>query len=218
VVPSEGGEPIRLTDHPAFDWGPTWSPDGDRIIFTSDRGGEAALYRVANAGGEAEPFLDVDGGIYVPTYSPSGEWIVFETGPEGDRDIARIRPDGSEFTLLTSDPGTDLAPSWSPDGDLIAFASDRSGDLDVYLMASDGSGQRNITQHPGANEGWGGTTWSPDQAQIVTNQSGHTPFWAEPFVREALGVAGYWSRPVSSPGSCLWLFVTEPSPSDLSRS
>lgn len=189
VIPSEGGEPTRLTDDPAVDWGPTWSPDGDQIIFTSDRGGEPALYRVAVDGGDAEPYLSVDGGMYVASFSPDGEWIVFETSPKGDLDIARIRPDGSELTMLTSDPGQDLAPSWSPDGALVAFASNRTGDLDVYLMESDGSAQRNITQHPGADEGWAGTSWSPDQAVIATNQSGHTPFWAEPFVRESLGVA-----------------------------
>lgn len=190
VIPAGGGEATRLTDAPGSDWGPSWNPTGEEIVFTSDRGGRDALYLVPVDGGEATPFLDVDEGMYVASYSPSGEWLVFETGPEGERDIARIRPDGSGFTRLTTGMAHDVAPSWSPDGSSIAFASDRDGNLDMYLMASDGSGQRNLTRHPGVNTGWAGTTWSPDQTRIATNQSGHTPFWAEPFVRQGLGMAG----------------------------
>jgi len=131
----------------------------------------------------------LDGGASSPSFAPDGQWIAFETSPEGNADIARVRADGSDLAMLTSDPANDLAPSWSPEGDLIAFASNRGGDLDLYLMGGDGSGQHNITRHPGADEGWGGTSWSSNLAVIATNQSGFTPFWAEPFVRQAMGVA-----------------------------
>ncbi|HEY7469724.1 MAG TPA: hypothetical protein VIC07_09405 [Acidimicrobiia bacterium] len=189
VIPSEGGDPIRLTDDPATDWGPTWSPDGAHIVFGSDREGTPGLYRISAHGGEVETLYLDEGGAVSPSYSPDGEWIVFETNREGNSDIARIEPDGDGLTMLTSDSGNDLAPSWSPKGDLVAFASDRGGEFDVYLMAGDGTDVRNITRHPGADEGWGGTSWSSNLALIATNQSGHTPFWGEPFAREALGVA-----------------------------
>ncbi len=189
VIPAEGGEPTRLTDDPATDWGPTWSPDGRQIVFVSDRSGTPALFRVPAVGGNAEPLFAMEGDVSSPSFSPDGAWIVFEANSGDNADIARIRADGTDLTMLTSDPGNDLAPSWSSRGDLIAFASDRGGALDLYLMTSDGTGQHNITRHPGADEGWGGTSWSSNLAVIATNQSGFTPFWAEPFVRDAMGVA-----------------------------
>lgn len=189
VIAAEGGEPIRLTDDPATDWGPTWSPDGSEIVFVSDRDGAPALFRVPSGGGDATPLFGMEGAVASPSFSPDGAWIVFEINQGNNAEIALIRPDGTDLRMLTSDPGNDLAPSWSPMGDLIAFASDRDGDLDLWLMSSDGTGQHNITRHPGADEGWGGTSWSANLAVIATNQSGFTPFWAEPFVRAALGVA-----------------------------
>src|SRR6266508_4878063 len=50
VMDAGGGEPARLTDHPASDAFPTWSPDGQRIAFYSDRDGNGEIY-VMNADG-----------------------------------------------------------------------------------------------------------------------------------------------------------------------
>jgi hypothetical protein len=189
VVAAEGGEPTRLTEDPAFDWGPAWSPDGAEIVFTSNRDGDSDLYLMAATGGEPRQLTDLPGSEAGASFSPDGRWIVFDTTDSGDADIALIRPDGSGMVTLTSDDAFDSAPAWSPDGSRISFASDRGGEVDLYVMATDGSAVRNLTEDPSGHEGWAGSSWSPDGSLLATNTSGHLPFWAEPFVREALGVS-----------------------------
>jgi TolB protein len=188
VIPVEGGEPVRLTHDDAVDWGPTWSPDGSQIVFTSNRDGDPDLYVMQSNGDDPAQLFDAPGNQVGPEYSPDGGWIAFETDEGGNADIALIRPDGTGKVTVTTDEAADAALAWSPDGSRIAFASDRTGEWDLYVMEADGSGVENLTRNPGGQDGWAGTSWSPDGRVIATNESGHTPFWAEPYVREALGV------------------------------
>ena len=189
VVPGEGGDAIRLTDDPATDWGPSWSPDGSEIVFTSDRDGDPDLYVMPSTGGEPVQVTNAPGTEAGPAWSPDGAWIAFDTDEAGNADIALIHPDGTGFTALTSEPAYDSAPSWSPDGARISFSSDRSEEADLYVMEADGTDVRNLTKHPGGHEGWAGSSWSSDATTIATNESGHTPFWIEPYVRQAMGAA-----------------------------
>ncbi|HEX5695956.1 MAG TPA: hypothetical protein VFZ15_06190, partial [Acidimicrobiia bacterium] len=189
LVPGDGGEPTRLTDDEFFDWGPSWSPDGSSVVFVSDRDGSPGLYLVPSAGGEPTRLTNDPGFEGAPAWSPDGEWIAFETNANGSSDIALIRPDGSEEVDLTADDASDVAPEWSPDGSQIVFASDRGGEFDLYLMAGDGSDVEPVAENPGAQDGWAGSSWSEDGELIATNQSGNTPYWLEPDVRQMLGVA-----------------------------
>lgn len=189
LIPAEGGDPTRLTDDPAVDWGPSVSPDGLMVVFISDRDGDPDLYLVPSVGGTPQRLTDLDGFEGSPAYSPDGEWIAFETDASGNADIALIRPDGTGLVTITDDQGWDIGPAWSPDGSRIAFTSDRTGDSEIFVMNRDGSDVRNLTRNPGGNDGWAGVSWSPDAQLVAGNVSGHTPFWADPFVREAMGVA-----------------------------
>lgn len=189
VVTAEGGDAVQLTDDSASDWGPAWSPDGTEIVFTSDRDGDPDLYVIQSTGGEPIQLTDAPGTEAGAAWSPNGEWIAFDSDEAGSAEIALIHPDGTGLITLTSEDAFDSAPSWSPDGAQIAFSSDRSGEADLYVMQADGTEVRNLTQHPGGHEGWAGSSWSEDGLTIATNESGHTPYWLEPYVREALGVS-----------------------------
>src|SRR2546428_3745269 len=77
MVPTRGGEPIRLTGGPR-DGGPRWSPDGSRLVFTRsiDKDGQPQppqLYGVPVGGGEARPLPSPPTGGGAPGRSPGGE-------------------------------------------------------------------------------------------------------------------------------------------------
>ena len=135
----------------AWNTSPSWSPDGQQIIFRSNRDGNDEIYVMAADGSEQRnlthhPASDAD-----PAWSPDGTRIAFVSDRDGDGEIYVMDADGSNPTRLTDSPRKDTHPAWSPDGQWIAFYSNREGDLglnfEIYVMRADGSGQTRLTYH-----------------------------------------------------------------------
>src|SRR5688572_13502857 len=80
---------------------PSWSPDGRRLVFQSDRHGSTELY-VIDADGNNERRLTFNGGDDThPSWSPDGQWIVFDSNRDGSWNLYLMRPDGSGERRLT---------------------------------------------------------------------------------------------------------------------
>jgi TolB protein len=120
--PAEGGEAQRLTDDPATDWAPAWSPDGTRLAFVSDRGGSHQVYVVRADGGPGlEQLTDLGQGAEAPAWSPDGFWlaVVAYTGEGAGverREIYLVRVDGRGAVRLTHNAfdDTDVTWAWEP--------------------------------------------------------------------------------------------------------
>ncbi len=154
----DGTNVRRLTNNPADDAIATWSPDGTRIAWETNREGDFDIW-IMDADGTNPTALTVDpADDEWPAWSPDGTKIAFDTWRDGNREIYVINIDGSGLANLTVDPGWDSAPAWSRDGSKIAFSSDRGGGIDIWVMDADGSNPVNLT-----NDGWGDffPSWSP---------------------------------------------------------
>jgi Tol biopolymer transport system component len=165
----DGSGQTRLTDNDGFDGHPSWSPDGTKIAFSSERDGteESRNYEiyVMNLDGSGQTRLtdEPDADDFQPSWSPDGTKIAFVR----DSDIYVMNAnDGSGQTRLTDEPdASNFFPSWSPDGTKIAFSSERDGNSDIYVMnADDGSGQTRLTDNDGFD---GHPSWSPDGTKIA---------------------------------------------------
>ncbi|MBK8984585.1 MAG: PD40 domain-containing protein [Chloroflexi bacterium] len=164
LLPVGQTEPIRLTQHPAEDRDPAWSPNGRQLAFTSRRDGNWEIYvydlddnnlrRITNHPG-------FDGG---PSWSPDGQWLVYEAYRADNLDIYIIKADLSEGPYrLTENPAPDFAPVWSPGGRHVAFTSWRSGNKDIFMMSLNevtDEAAVNLTASPGSAEE--GPVFSPD--------------------------------------------------------
>jgi Tol biopolymer transport system component/chitodextrinase len=172
LTPAAGGTSTNLTNNPAVDWTPAWSPDGTRIAFASDREGPLDLY-VMNADGSGVMRVGTGVGVaWHPTWSPDGTRLAFtcivDPAPfpwwsaGANYDICAINADGSGFARLTSEPGWDADPDWSPDGARIVFATDRYG-AELVVMDPDGSDVTRLSPGmPGT-----GPVWSSDGTRIA---------------------------------------------------
>ena len=130
----------RLTDSPGLDGFPTWSPDGQRIAFVSDRGGDGNwdLY-VMDSNGTRQRRLTYtpEEDEAVPAWSPDGEKIAYAINPDGASTIWVMDTEGSDRRQL----GSGLFPNWSPDGERIAYTT-YQGKAYLAVMNADGSERR----------------------------------------------------------------------------
>lgn len=127
------------------DFFPTWSPDGTRIAFDSERDGNRNIYVVNDDGSGLTRLTDDPVNEADPDWSIDDKIAFAATGVGGSSDIFVMNADGSGRTNLTNHAGSDTDPAWSPDGTLIAFRSDRDGTAQIYVMNADGTGPTNIT-------------------------------------------------------------------------
>lgn len=172
VMNADGSGLKNLTQHPSHDLMATWSPDGKRIAFISDRESRPDLF-VMNADGSALKNLTPDTATEeYPAWSPDGEWIAFCSNRGNaefdDADLYLIHPDGSGLIALdTTSTTREEQPAWSPTGERLAFVrSSTFDDHRLYTMRADGTDQRPLEPCISPiNEV--DPHWSPDGKQLL---------------------------------------------------
>jgi gamma-glutamyltranspeptidase/glutathione hydrolase len=115
---SAGGAWARITTGSAWDRDPAWTRDGKAIVFSSDRGGRFALWRLT-IGGQPERITNTREDDSAPSVAPDGS-IAFIRGFGGAARVWVRSADGAEKRLTTRE-SAELAPAYSPDGTRLAY-------------------------------------------------------------------------------------------------
>ena len=140
----------------AIDVGGSYSPDGGRIVFESDRSGAQQIYMM-NADGSNQRLITFFGGrAATPEWSPRGDQIAFTYIP-GDFNIATMSPDGKNFRKLT-DGWQDEAPTWAPNGRILQFfrTERNTGRTAIYQVDLTGENLRRLpTPVDASDPAWG---------------------------------------------------------------
>ena len=128
----ERDAPTRLTDQGGSY--PLWTPDGSRLLFSSNRTGLFGVYsKEVDGSGEAEPVVESTNSLFPGSWSPDGETFAFyEVVTDANRDIW-VHRNGEASTFLSTE-FNERVPRVSPDGRWVAYVSDRSGEDRVYVQ------------------------------------------------------------------------------------
>ncbi|MBM3926499.1 MAG: S9 family peptidase [SAR202 cluster bacterium] len=160
IAPSEGGEAVNMTPntYEHYDYRPRWSPDGKKLVFTSDRNNwrKVGVIDVATkkttflTGGEYDE--------YNPQYSPDGQWIAYVANMGWNFQLMKVRADGSGKPVqLTNKPGVHGGITayqargsfrWTPDSKSIVFTyMDHKRCSDLWMISAEGGEAKQITDH-----------------------------------------------------------------------
>jgi len=141
----------QVTDAGHNDTHPSFSPDGQKIVFASDRSGGSQLFTVTWNGsswGAPVQITTGNGAKTCPDWSANGLHIAYEVATShGGSEIWVVDEGGTNARLVTSGGSYDARPGWSNDGNKLAFVSDRSGAK--YIWLADGM------TTPSATDTWG---------------------------------------------------------------
>jgi Tol biopolymer transport system component len=146
---------------------PVWSPDGTRVVFTSDRDGPQQLYVKSVDDGSPEELLASTDAIFkAPTdWSPDGRWIVItQLDPDTAQNVWLLPADGGgEPTLFFRGPTRDNSGPISPDGRWLAYVSEETGQFELYVQSFPTPGRRVQVSQQGAVGAW----WTRDGRQLL---------------------------------------------------
>ena len=164
LMRGDGSDPQRLTDDPADDMSPCWSPRGDLIAFVAERDGNREVYTMKPDGTQQINLTQHPSEDWAPAWSPEGTSIAFSSYRDGNWEIYVMDADGSNPVRITSNAAADYGPCWSPDGARIAFHSNRDGNWEIYVVGASGEGLRRLTEDEATDFA---PAWSPDGAMIA---------------------------------------------------
>jgi len=148
-----------LTDSSAIVLAPRFSPNGDRVLYTSYESGfpRINVLDVATVGRRQLPTADGEMS-FSPRFSRDAQRVIYSLSNGGNTDLYTTDLTTGAHTRLTTAPSIETAPSFSPDGTQIVFESDRSGSQQLYIMNANGGDARRISFGEGR---YGAPVWSP---------------------------------------------------------
>jgi Tol biopolymer transport system component len=155
----------RFTFDPGFDGGPLFSPNGQDIVFTSDRSGQGGLYLKSAAGTGAEELLVEGQGIVATGWSPDGNTLLYhltDTVTNVDVWALPMTGDRKPYAVLNQRSTESLA-RFSPDGKWIVYTSNETGRSQIYVQTFPPSGGKWQVSVDGGTEAF----WRSDGKEIV---------------------------------------------------
>ena len=178
----------QITQDAEWDRQATWSPDGQQLIFVSNRSGSYQLYlydlSIRQVVKQLTQLLDFK---WYPAWSPDGSRIAYHQQTDDERHLWLLTLENGEIQQLTS-TGMNKTPQWSPKEDRIVFSAARrdsngDGSIDddderhIYVMDSDGKNVHGLTADPAYYDWF--PRWMPDGVHVVFSRHVKGETWED---------------------------------------
>lgn len=173
----DGGDAQKITDTPAPESFAAWSPDSQKIVYTSERSGVRRIYQYSFIDGTESPITNA-GDDFSPVYSPDGKSIAFlrnaralwiyDVEKKQEREICKL------FTDAPPLAGKQTF-AWSPDNKWLAFlttAPENRSFANVSVVSANGGVAKPVSFLSNSNSG--SISWSPDGTFILFDSSQRT--------------------------------------------
>ena len=134
------------------------APTTAKIVFTSNRNGNAEIYIMNPDGSEGKNLTEHPANDHDPVWSPTGEEILFVSDRSGVKDLYLMKADGTQVRKVFQKLVGRESPTWSPDGKQLAYH--RFSKLAIYIASRDGKNEEELTKGL-----W--PAWSPDGSEIA---------------------------------------------------
>ena len=182
----DGSDPVAVTEDPALDWSPVWSPDGRYLYFASDRSGTLNLWRArideksGEVQGPLEPVATPSQWAGELSFSGDGSRMTFSS-QDRRANIARVDFDpatgrvSGEPQMVTELSLPLVDPALSADGKRLVFRTVLPQE-DLFSIRTDGTELRQVTEDPHRDRG---PSWGSEGEQIYfySNRSGSYEIW-----------------------------------------
>ena len=164
--------------------GPSWSPDGQQIVFSGSAGGITDIYLYDLSSDVTTKLTNDKNADFQPVFSPDGRQIAFVTDKAPDTNFDLLKYSKFQLALLDLQTGRQttlqifgdkvkhINPQYSPDGKYLYFISDWDGFSDIYRLELEAGNVERITN---VATGVSGITWS-SPAMTVAQESGEIAF------------------------------------------
>ncbi len=118
--------------------GPRWSPDGEKILFTSYRSYFPDIYLLDLRTRQLKVLVNFKGTNSCARFSPDGSKVAMVLSGEGNPEIYVGNVSSRQVRRLTHTPSVEASPAWSPDGSCLVFTSDAAGGPQLFVMSASG--------------------------------------------------------------------------------
>lgn len=178
VMDADGSRIRRLTDHPAFDRHPAWMPDGRSVLFSSERDGTQAIFRVWLDTARVARVSPMPERALRPAVSPDGRYVAYTVGTTDGFQIV-VQDLATGFVRQRTHVADGASrPAWSPDGTRLVYTRLPPGAsfLEILTMAGGETTQLAVEGVRFTDE----AAWSPDGEWVVasgTSQTGPREDW-----------------------------------------
>lgn len=164
IINADGSNERRLTSFSqAASTYPSLASDGNYVIFTSNKTGDHAIYRLSLLNNQLDQLTEQGGDKGFPQQSPNGLWIAYADVKNKSTNIYVMNSDGSNLREIYSNGNR---PVWSSDSQKLAFIClDEKFQRQICIMDKNGNNVKRVSNISNLQHEW--VSWSPDGSELA---------------------------------------------------